>query len=72
MLLSLHGPLELALHGTFTPVPVVLVSALLHSAPTAIFALSYFANILVARAASFGPRDQKGAIIPPKRINSRR
>jgi hypothetical protein len=58
------------LHRTFTALLVLLVSALLHFVPTAIIALSWFAHILVDRAAGFGLRDRQAAIIPPKRIQS--
>lgn len=58
------------LHRTFTPLLVLLILAQLHSAPTAIIALSWYAHILVDRAAGFGLRDRQGAIIPPKRIHS--
>ncbi len=57
------------LHRTFTPLLVLLISALLHSAPAAIIALSWFVHILVDRAAGFGLRDRQGTIIPPKRIH---
>lgn len=59
------------LHRSVIPVLVLLLSVVLHSAPTAVVAISWIAHILVDRAVGFGLRDRQGAIIPPKHIHRR-